>query len=243
LSKKLTKEELKEPDLFISSSEKFLQWIEAHARIILSTTGLVVVVSLGWLGHGYWQSYQEQQALTALYPVEGALKKVEEEKAKPDAPKADFASTYAPLIGPIKTVIQQHASTKAAMVSALNLSSFLLDQKQTQEALQVLKLVRFQPQKQNVLNGFWSLHLGLAYLENKELDQALKAYQGLLEVPDQKPFHPEALLKQGLTWELKGDREKAKSSYERLSREFPESESAKAAQQQLRFMDLKSEQG
>lgn len=260
---KLTKQDLKGPDAFVSASDHLFHWIERHARSIAAVLLLVAVASLGWVSYGYYSESQERHAAEALFKPETELRDIEAKLRESRAAKmqnlaagkdkkakaedlnspADYEKDFAPAVGKITAAIRAHANTKAAMISALNLASFLVQQKQFAPALQVLEIAKFQPSKNDLLAGFWHMHRGLAYLENQKADEAMKEYKEILDSGSLKSFHPEAWLKTGVAYELKGDTNKARETYEKVDREFRGTEASNAAAQYLRLLELKQQQG
>ncbi len=257
--------ELRGPDVFISGSDKILAWAEEHAKSIVAVCLVAIVISVGYVSYSFWNQHQENVAAEALYQPEGELKKTEAKirdqraeqmkelaalgsksktAAQPEAARpVDFAQDYAATVEKIRAQIKNHANTRAALVSALNLASFLIQQKQYPLALEVLDVPRYEPGSKDLLGGFRLMHRGLAYLENAKPDDALKAYQEILKSNSLNYFHSEALLKSGVAYELKGDAAKAREVYEKLGREFPNTEASTTGQQYMRLLDLKSQQG
>lgn len=250
MSSKIDKETLKGPDAFHSFSERVFKKAEEHARLIALGVVVIVVGALGWLGYDYYAAHQENKAAEALYPAEAEIKKVEtklrEEGAKTPGqppPKADFQADYAAGVDKLKTEIKKFDGTKAAMISALNLVYLLVQQKQYEQALEVIDIPKYRPGGGDILLGFWNMHRGLIYLENQKTEDAIKSYEAVLSAKSLKSFHPEALIKVGVAYEAKGNGQKARESYERVSREFPDTEASSTAKQYLRLMDLKPAQG
>lgn len=257
MSKKLDKTDVKGPDMFVSTSDRIFAWVEQNARPIAVILLVVALASLAAVGYGYWKDSRELQAANALFGPEAELKNAEEKlresraaqmqasagkKAAKTPAEPDFNKDYAPHVEKMREQIKAHANTKAALVSSLSLTGFLLQQKQFPQALEVLELVKYEPSKGDLLGGFWRMHRGLVFLENQKADEALKEYKAVLESKDLKYFHPEALLKTGVAHELKGDSAKAKEVYERLTREFKDTEASTSAQQYLRLLEMKSQQ-
>ena len=266
-SKKIDKEALKGPDVFVSTSDKIFNFIEHHLKTALGVLALVGIGSVGYVVYGYINASQEQKAAEALYHPESLLKKAESEVREQRAKKmqdlaggkekakdkktvhedlvrpADYEKDYAPFVEKIKAELRDHANTKAALISALNLSYFLTQQKQFPQALEVLNMPKYRPQPTELLGGFWLMHRGVILLENNQVDGAIESYQSVIQSAPLKAFHPEALLKLGVCFELKGDAGKARETYEKVARDFPESEASMTAQQYLRLLDLKSAKG
>lgn len=259
----LDKKELKSPDTFVSASDRAFAWIERHAQALGLAVGGILVLSLGWIGYGYIQAMAEQRASEALAGPSADLQKAEakvrEERAKMMADLAkepaksaamtqmvrpvDFEKDYGPAVEKVKAAIRQHADTRAATVAAMNLSHFLLQNKQYAAALDVLTLSRREPGGSDILGGFWLMHKGLSLVENQRFDEAARLYESILASKAMASFHPEAILKLGIVYDAKGDSEKARHMYIRLSRDFPQSDAANSAQQYMRLLDLKPRQG
>jgi TolA-binding protein len=169
----------------------------------------------------------------------------DKDKDKPsdgDTSATDKKIDLEPMIAKIKTQIDLHSQTRAAMVSAMNLSNFLLTEKRYADALAVLDLIKYDPGSADLLAGFWLMHRGLIYLENTKSSQARECYQRVLESPQLNAFHPEALLKLGVAFETEGDLTKARDYYERVGREFPNTEDSTTAQQYIRLLELAGHQ-
>lgn len=258
-------DDIKNPDAFISTSQAALHWLEKNAKAVFLIVGLGSLGGLGYVGYTLWTNQVETKAAEQLYKGESELKKVEsqirEERAKkmqelaglsgkkapvttPEQVRpVDYAKDYAGIVNRIKTDLKAHSGSKAAVVSALNLSYFLVQQKQFAEALEVMKIPTHKPSSSDLLGGFWRMHYGLVLLENSKSEDALNLYNEVLASQALKPFHSEAMLKLGIAYELKGDSAKAKETYEKLGREFPNTEASNSATQFLRLLELKSKQG
>jgi len=251
--RKLDKDEVKGPDAFITFSDHVFNYVEKHFMSFISVVAVIVVIAVGYEGVNFYNSMKEQKAAEALYGPEGALKKAEadfqekqtpsgaaDKKAEKAPAVADYSKDYAPIVSQIKAAIKDHGNTKAAIVSALNLSYFLSQQKQYQEAAAVLDLPTYKPSSGELLNGFWLMHRGVAFMENNQVDQAITTYQTVVSNEGLKVFQPEALLKLGVAYEVKGDANKAREMYERVGRDFPETEASGTAQQYMRLLELKA---
>ncbi len=260
MSKKDFKDQVKAPDAFISTSTRVLNWIEKHARAVVAVVVLACLVGAGLTGYSYWQSSVESRAAEAIYKYEAELKAVEarireergelmremsKKKSNPKDPirPVDYEKDYAQIVGKLKNEIKAHRKTRTALISALNLSYFLVQQKRFEEALEVISIPSFEPSRSDLLAGFTLMHKGLVLIENGKADEAIETYQRLLDSSALKAFHSEALLKQGIAWELKGDLAKAKDTYENVARSYPNTDASTSASQFLRLLELKSKPG
>ncbi len=248
--------DVKSPDAFLSISEKVFVWLEKHAKLALTIVAGALGCAVIYVGYGYFKEQREANAAEALYRSEAGLRKAEtdlrESRAKKmqdkvanpvQAAPTDFSKDFGPSVESLKSEIVKQANSRAALVSSLNLVAFLVQHKQYEMALSVLEIPKYRPAQGDDLSGFFNMHRGLVLLENKKFDEAAKAYEDVLKAKSLRYLHPEALLKVGLTYELKGDTLKAKENYEKLQREFPATEAAKSGLQYLRLMDSKSQQG
>ncbi len=250
---KIDKKTLKGPDTFVSLSDRAFSWVEANAKLIGTLVVGILVIAAGYVAYQALARQKEAKAAQALFKPESVIEKAEqklrEEQAKAaqdkgqSAPEGDYAKDFAPAVQEMKAALKDHSGTRAALVSALNLAAFLLEKKQAAEALEVVEIPRYQPGSENMLNGFYQMHRGVVYIENKKYDDAEKAYEAILKAKSLKYFHPEAMLKLGVTYELKGDAGKARETYQKLEREFPQTEASKTAQQYMRLLDMKPQQG
>ncbi len=247
MNQKTEKTKAKSPDTFISVSDKVLTLVERNSRAVFGAVVLLALLGVGYVGYGYIQSSREATAVNAIYQAESALKKVREPVGDDTTPptlgadkSSDYPTKFAPLVANIETKIKEHSSTKAALVAALNLSYFLVEQNQFEAALRVLDLPKVQPSSSDLMAGFWSMHRGVVYLENKQLDKAIESYNKVTTSQALKSFHSEALLKLGYSYELKGDLAKAEESYQKVAKDFPNTEAAQSAEQYMRVLRLKS---
>ncbi|MGE4130053.1 MAG: tol-pal system YbgF family protein [Bdellovibrionales bacterium] len=247
-------EEAKAPDAFLTTSNQVLNWIEKHALPVFGAVGLLAVIGIGYVGYGYWQRQVEQKAAEHIYQFESDLKKaekqVEEERSKIQAKgkkeleaPIDFDKSYSAIVESIKQAIRKESGTRAAVVSALGLSNFLLQQKQYANALEVLQLPTFHPGTGDLLGAFFRMQYGAVLIENAKPDEAIKNYAEIVDSKNLKAFHPEAMLKMGISHEMKGDLNKAREVYEKIGREYPNSEASSTANQYLRLMELNSSKG
>lgn len=257
------KDSIKQPDAFITTSEHILAWIERHATLMFTLVLVGTLGGVGYVGYNYFRHRAEAAAVNALYGPEAELKKAEakirDERAKKmqelaglkngaqapsnpdDLRPVDYAKDYAPAVERLKAALKEQAGTRAAVVSALNLANFLVQQKQYAEALSVIQIPTFKPSTSDLLGGFWRMHQGLVLLENDKAKEALELYKEVVAAADLQPFHSEAMLKMGITYELLGDKTQAQSTYEKIGREFAKSEAASSAAQYLRLMEMKGQ--
>jgi predicted negative regulator of RcsB-dependent stress response len=257
----MKKDDLRQPDAFIATSNNLLHYVEKHALPIFSILAAAIVISLGYLGVNYWNSHKENQAAAHIYEAESKLKQVEKDiekdrtkrleemvksaKGKVDPKLAEtirpenFDADYLPRISPILTALQDVHESKAALLSAMSLVNFLGEKGKWKLAQDVIKIPTFKPKEKELLFGLTQMHRGLVALENGQADEAIAYYQSIIANPAQKILYPEAYLKMGISFELKKDFKKAKEIYQRITVEYATSDSATEAEQFLKLLELK----
>ena len=186
MSSKIDKEMLKNPDVFVSTSDHIFNYIERHFKTVLTVVAVIVVGGVGYVGVGYMNTRKELKAAEALYVPEAALRKAEtslsEAKAKaltldsknPAVPPQveDFTKDYAPSVEQIKTVIKANDQTRAALISALSLSSFLLQLQKYTAALGSMLLGKADVAASALIAGCWYMHRGVVLMEIVQAEPA-----------------------------------------------------------------------
>ncbi|MCB0391294.1 MAG: tetratricopeptide repeat protein, partial [Bdellovibrionales bacterium] len=93
--------------------------------------------------------------------------------------------------------------------------------------------------KENFYYGLLSMLLTQAQMNDNKCSEAISLLEVVSSVPEHKHLHPESLLRMGLCYEKQNDVEKAKQYFERVTREFEESEAATQAKNFLRYLTIK----
>jgi hypothetical protein len=241
------------------SKDQFLAFLEKHSRAVLSSAGIALVLGTGFAAYSFWQAHRESTAAEAIYKAEANLRKVEQtslaskaqnikklsegagatsDKTGAGASEESFATTFLPAVKEIQATIANHAGTRAALVSAMSLSSFLMQKKQTELAGEVMGLPKYEPSRNEILGGLWRMQKALVLIENKKYPEAESLLQDIIKSDDLKLLHGEAWLRIGLAQEAQGQKDRAKETYLRVAKEFSASESGRSANQQLRWMAL-----
>lgn len=229
MAKKLSKDELKTPDAFLTIGQRALDLIEQNLAVIISVLVVLILIGGAVIGYNSYQKHVEMQAAQMLYPSQ---KKISEELAKDHKVSESTLKTY-------ETQLKANGGTAVGLASALETASELLKSSQAEQALDVLNLVKYQPKKTDFYFGLLKMTTGLAYLDAGQPDKALTEYTAVIREDAQKAFHPEALLKSGLASEKKNDFDKAKEFYERVSQEFSNTEQGHLALQYMMFLSRK----
>ena len=258
MSKKLTKEEVKKPDPFIHYTDKAIAWIEKHGKSIGTVIMVLSLGGAGYVGVNKYQKNQEQKAQTALYNLRVQMEKLtenfnkedkkenkgKENKSSPEeraqeAPKKDFNTHYATLIGDYKKFFKDYAKSNSEKAGTIQLANLYAENEKWEEVISLLSPKVSSGAKDSFYFGMMSMLLSQAQMNSEQCPEAIKVLEAVSAQATHKHLHPESLLRIGICYENQQDYEKAKQYFERVSRDFEESEAATNAKYFLRYLALK----
>jgi tetratricopeptide (TPR) repeat protein len=226
---KITKDELRTPDAFLTYGRRAAAVLVKNQTFVVGLIVLVLMAGLGYIGVNYMQSRRERIATTALYPVEKSMNEdMEKGKALTD--------------GSIKNYLQalkENSGSRAAMVSFISTTPYFLKSGKSSVAFDMIKNLTYSPSTKDIQFGLFKMTQGLLAFENHKYDEALALYQDLLKIESQKTLHPEALLKSGLVYQIKNDPAKAREIFNKVHREYMNTEAGSLALQYLLYLDSK----
>lgn len=226
MASELTKEELRAPDFFLAHTQTIVEGIYRVRFVILGLLVISMVFGLGWIGVNYLQNLREQTATTDLYEIEKKMKtSLEKTKQMSDADLAEFE----------KTLIK-HASTKSAYVSFVAITPSMLKVGKAAMALDWAKKMK-KPEADNIHFALFRMALGTLSLEAQQFDQAIQNFQEILSSSNWKSFHPEALLKTGIAYQMKNELDKAKSTFETVLKDHPNTQASEMALEYLLYIE------
>jgi len=227
--KKITKEELKTPDFFVSHGHQMAEFILRFQNIFIAIGGVVLVGGLAWIGISYWQSHHENAATTALYPLEKKIQtEVEKDKKVSDSTLNEY-----------QKMISENSSAKSSMVSLVTTTPQFIKAGKAGQALEWFGKLSFQSSSNEVDYGLERMTEGLLALESGQPDKAIGFYSQILAQESQKSFHGDALLKMGVAYQMKNDLSKARETYEKVRREHPRSQAGEMAFEYLLYLAQK----
>lgn len=229
MTTKITKEELRRPDIFLYWGQKIVDKMLRFQMVIIALFSVILLVSLGWIGMNYMQTRRDVSATAAFYPVEKQLE-TEMEKDKKVSDKA---------IAEYEKIFNENLSSRAAMVSLVSVTPVMIRSGRAEQALGWFKSLRYEAPAKEIGFGLAQMTLGVVALEANQLDVALAAYQTVIANSHQKTFHAEAILKSGIAYQMKNESDKAREAYERVRREFPKSSAGELALSYLLALQTK----
>jgi len=220
---KLTKQDIRGPDVFISNMQKFSEWAYNHRKTILGTLVLIAAVALTWAGIGTYSAKQEDAAAETLFAAEKTLNKVDQsfevpkadaqgkpiKDAKPLAvPTGKIEVDYKDSIDQLKDVITRFPKTQSSVIAALDLARVYHDYNKYDDSISVLnaasKVANHPATRGLVFQG-----LGLAYESKGDCAQAVTQWQKIVDDKTMGPFQANSLIKQALCYEKLNQKDKA----------------------------------
>ena len=165
---------LKEPDEFITFSEKAVKWGESHVKLIIIIASALVLVIAGGLSLNAYLDYRDNQASQALGSAFNqyvlALNDQEGSK-KLEAAEAALAK-----------VVAEYGATPAGLQARLALGNLLLERAQWSKAESAFRALCEEPDLAPELAPLAYQGLALSLEGQKKFGEAVEAYQDAARV-------------------------------------------------------------
>lgn len=226
MGRRITRKQLKQDDEFVSAAEKIFSWIADNRRqLTVAICAVLAAALLGW-GVKAWMGTRTEDASLLLYH---ATQSFEGDAAAGSlVPGGDVEAAEAEFL----QVIDSYGSSDQADMARLYLARIALSRGETDEARAIL--VELSQQHGGDLIGRLAsldlIDLRIASGQTTEVAGELEAM--VLGQNDGLP-RDAALYKLGEVFINSGEPERARSYFERLVEEFPESPYIMNAQQKL----------
>ncbi len=248
MSKKITKEEVKKSDIFIQLTDKAIGWLEEHWRIIGTILLVSTLSGAGYVGYNMKVKSDEVAAQAELYSLRLMSGKLEKSYNSLDKKKADeaetvevknFESHFSKVLAEYTKFFASYRRSNAEKVGYLQLASLFADYDKWGKAKDALVKVVSNTKKENFYFGLLSMKLSQAQMNENNFKEAIQVLEQVSSQPEHRHIHAESLLRIGICYKEQKDNEKAKQYFERVNRDFSESEAAKNAKLFLRLLALK----
>jgi len=213
---KVTKKQLKEPDEFITLTQRAYIFVSDHARkILFAVAAVVVVVAAGFL-YQWWQRDKEAKAARDLSVVMAAFQRV-------SSPYREASSQdYRSFLSKFDEVSTRYSGTPSGRLSLLYKASVHLRLKEFDEAIRTYQLFLEKGEKEKVYHFFALEGLGYALEGKKEYEKALESYKKALDLGDGLPVG-DIQLSIGRCYEKMGKNKEAVENYQAYLKESPKS--------------------
>lgn len=210
------------PEALQEQLSKTEQFARNNRQLVLGVGIGIVLLIGGIIGWKYYAEQNNIKAQNELFPAVFYLEKDSVNKAV----KGDNNNTT---IG-LEKIVSQYGSTKAGELAAFYMGVIRLREGKYDEAIQYLE--KFDANDWLIQARAYSL-IGDAYMEKKDLDNAIKYYKKAAEHYPNDAFTPAYLLKLGLAYELKKDYANAVMAYRTIVNKHPEASELTTAQKKL----------
>ncbi|MCS7019285.1 MAG: tetratricopeptide repeat protein [Cytophagales bacterium] len=198
------------------------QFARNNRRLVTGVgIGILLLVG-GAIGWKYYSNQRNIKAQNELFPTVFYLEKDSINKAI----KGDNNNTT---IG-LEKIVSQYGDTEAGELAAFYLGVERLKEGKYDEAIELLE--KYDANDWLIQARAYSL-IGDAYMEKKDLDNAIKYYKKASEHYPNDAFTPTYLLKLGLAYELKKDYANALMAYRTIVDKHPEASEITTAQKKL----------
>jgi len=172
---RITKKKLKQPDEFITLTEKSFIFVRQHLKPIAVGAGAVVVVLLAFLGYGWWSSAQENRAAVKFQSA------IELYQKAMNAPREGTSAEFKGVLQNLDELLGQFPRTSSGKIALLYKGNIHLRLGEFQEAIQNYEALLGKSGLEEVYASFAMEGLGYAYEGKKEDEKALQAFRKVIE--------------------------------------------------------------
>ncbi len=260
---KITKADLKQPDLFVESASTFWVFVEENFKVIMGAFLVLVLASVIYIGKNFFNDRTEKHAINDLYPVESEVLKIKDgfEKAKrgagadqaedgaPPTKKVDskpatgdLQADYGASLGRLEAFASSHQENVAGAEAGLIAAGIYSDYQKPDKAVEILTPLaqKFQNQGSVLVSALLQMALGTAQATKGDCKSAVSSWQKVIDNDKLKFLAGDAHLKTGVCFETLGDMNQARDHYEKAS--AAEGNVSKNAKTLLRALEVKKSQ-
>ncbi len=200
---------LEDADALNERLEKTQEYAKRNVKVILGLGAVVVVAVIGYFVVNSLSKSANNNAEVALYPAVHDIEKNASDLALDGNGKNSKG---------LNSVITEYSSALAATQARVLAAGEYMKKKDFPKAIELLSSASCDDKlvEQNRL-----ALLGDAYLENKDVDNAIANYKKAVGYASNKLFTPTHLVKLAVAYEVKGDYKSAVETYEKFELEYP----------------------
>ena len=216
MGRRITRKQLKQDDEFVSAAEWIFRWIADNRRQLMAAIGAVFAAAIAWWGVSAWMGSRTDDASLLLYH---AVRTFEGDAAAGSlVPAGDVDAAEIEF----QQVVESHGRSDQAAMAKLYLARIALSRGQTDEARTVF--VDLSQQHGNDLIGrLATLDLIDLRIASGQVEEVAGELESMIVGQDGGLPRDAALYKLGEVFVDSGDPERARTYFERLVEEFPES--------------------
>jgi tetratricopeptide (TPR) repeat protein len=220
-TKKISRKKLlKEPDEFISTTAKVMQFLREHSRKVTQYAVVaIVVVAAGSGGYAYlrWQQGKAQVIQQQAFKL---YQETSNKAANPEGDKENFKKA----LEKFQEALAVYSWGNVGQVSRIYIGHCFYGMKEYDQAMQAYSQCLEGPFQSLALNG-----LGYCYEAKGDFAKAAENYQKVAE-GDGNPYQEESMLDLARCYEALKQKEKALEVYQKAFAKYPKSRRAEFIQ-------------
>jgi tetratricopeptide (TPR) repeat protein len=228
--KKIPKKKLKEPDEFITSTEKAYLFVKDHAKPIAISGVILVVLILSIFIYTQWSHQKEVDADRRLASI------LELYQGVRSPYREGSPENYKTLLAKFDETIQQFPRTSAGKLSYLYKGNVHLQLGEFDEAKTAFQTFLKKGTKGKLLRSLGLEGLGYAYEGKKEYEEALKSYQKIVEMGAEAQMVG-VYLRIGHCYEKQGKNKEALENYKAFLKASPKSPAANSVLRKISSLE------
>ncbi len=262
--KKLTKKEIREPDVFRRLMGFLGKKIEQNSGLVKAVGAILVISGVFITGNDFYQSSIEESAQEDYFQVEKSLikkksgflnAKLQQEEAEKNKPKknklkknkaekkfvsasGDLQKDYGRELTRLEDLMKKHQGTVASQLAAINMIDLYNEYSQAGVGLKKINLFEKQKKGKGLFNGLLTAQVGNLYAQGGQCNKAIAQWQEVLNRVNWKFLQAQTRLKMGVCYESLKKFGMAKKLYEEVKGEKKDSAMSKMADKYLRTLPL-----
>ena len=214
--KEENKSAVENPEVLAEKLEGVEFWLENNPKIIFGLLGVIIIGAAAFFGYRWWINKQDRIAQQEMFQAVRYF----------EADSLDLAMKGTANVSGFETIINEYGMTPAANLA--NYYAGVISLKQGKFPLAVFYLKDFKSNDLLVQARAYSL-LGDAYMEQSDFENAADSYHKASNYNPNKYFAPTYLLKEALAYEKLNKNDKAIEAYDRIIKEFWDSQDVQTA--------------
>lgn len=213
--KRVTRKQLlKEPDEFITTTGRIIQWGQKHVRQLTIAASVMAILLVVVTAYRYYNSWVENKSYMLLDEV---VSQYETKKAS-----SDLQQAYHSTKEDFEALIRKYDNTDGGRIAMFVFAGISNDAGDADRAIELyetgLKYFKSDPTYLNfILSG-----LGYAYEKNQDVGKAVSYFQQIADGSD-PTVKDLALFNLGRLYQQLGDPEKSMAAYSRLTTDYADS--------------------
>lgn len=216
MGRRITRKQLKQDDEFVSAAEWIFRWVADNRRQLLAAIGAVFAAAIVWWGVNAWMGTRTDDASLLLYH---AVQTFEGDAAAGSlVPGGDVDAAQIEF----QRVVESYGRSDQADMAKLYLARIALSRGQTDEARSVFVDLS-QKHGNDVIGRLATLDLIDLRIASGQVEEVAGELEAMIVSQGGGLPRDAALYKLGEVFVTSGDPERARTYFERLVEEFPES--------------------